>query len=122
MRYLSLLVLLAACTDQGPFVPAGAIPWNPPSALVDSLWAATETCSGLEGDSRPIQWYIVPVARFDTPLGEAMGMWDGDRSIYLAEPNYPTHQPWPFVVQHEMLHALLHSGAHPAVFDTCHLR
>lgn len=126
MRYLILVALLglalAGCADQGPYVPPQAFPWAPPEAQIDSLWRATEACSGLSGNWRTLDFYIVPASELDTPTGKALGMWDGHDGIYLAEPNFPTWMPWPRTIQHEMLHALARSVEHGAAFDACGLR
>ena len=94
-------------------LPAGAIRYTP-SADYATWWAELESCSGRTGDLGTIRWYVVPSATTFTVKGrEYWGMWyeEGNR-IVLAENS--THIVGD--IAHEMLHALLRRGDHPAEY------
>lgn len=108
MRYLVLLALVGCTNPTAPFVPLGAVPWDPPAATIDSLWHVDEACSGLRGDWRSLEWYLVPGVVYDTPNGPATGSWDGGRNIYVStDAFFEGRIVSPGVIRHEMLHVLL---------------
>ncbi len=114
---LGLLGTLAACEMLAPPspLPATATLVTPPEQY-HTWWAATEACSGLTGDFRAIQWYVVPDSlTFTTESGEKVGLWSessaGTRIILAGA--YAEHE---LVVRHEMLHALLDREGHPAEY------
>ena len=76
-------------------------------------WRMTEACSGREGNLDAITWYWVMSSEF-TIAGESYdGYWFGaDDRILLSFPSVSDGR----VVRHEMLHALLQSGAHPVEY------
>lgn len=76
-------------------------------------WRMTEACSGLEGNLDAITWYWVMSSEFSI-AGEAYdGYWfAADDRIVLSWPSVSDGR----VVRHEMLHALLRSGAHPVEY------
>jgi hypothetical protein len=114
---LLLLGLAAACVPQamaGPD-PEGAIPLPAP-AVYAAWFARTEACAGLRGDPARIEWLVVPgVETFPTEAGPKHAMWTrrGDRHRIVLAGNYVQHE---MVVRHEMLHALLGRGGHPAEY------
>lgn len=104
---LPALLLLSACMFEPP---AGAQLIEPPAEW-RAVWETAQACSGLEGDFSELHFYVVPVADMPTKAGETRG-----HDIYIRE-------DWqiPFVVKHEMIHALgIHD--HPRIpFATpCH--
>lgn len=139
MRYLALLVLLAACGDA--FAPTGAVSYTPP-AYYALLWDSVRTCSGRGGDMARITWFRAPATgsfgSFPDQNGRpVLGLWIGPHSIYLSSAIVDYEEPPPSsgdefdwilwwdhhkVPAHEMLHDLLQTPDHPAVFDTCDMR
>jgi hypothetical protein len=119
---LLLLALAAAAgcaTDPvGPAFPRDAMPIGARPVQYATWWRMTEACSGLRGDLDAVRWYAVPSGPFAVGGGAGAearydGYWfgDGNRIVLAAG--------WTGVgatVRHEMLHALLQSGAHPAAY------
>ena len=106
--------LLAACLAH-PFEPGEARPFSPPPPLYAVWWQRMETCSQISAPLGQVEWYEVPGDQFETPDGPRWGWWGPPHSIYIAE----THLSDERLVEHEMLHELLQTGAHPVVFATC---
>lgn len=76
-------------------------------------WRMTEACSGLEGNLDAITWYSVMSSEFTIDGESYDGYWFGaDDRILLSYPSVSDGR----VVRHEMLHALLRSGAHPVEY------
>lgn len=113
VRALALLLLLGGCRT---FTAPPADHLNPPVAYL-AWWDATQTCAGLTGEFGRITWYVT-AERFASPDGLVAGWWASAHTITLAGLATDDEQ----TVRHEMLHDLLQSGDHPAVFDTCGLR
>ena len=115
-RYRTLALLPAAAAvlhacdlPTEPF-PAGAVPFDPPSAYA-AWWDLTESCAGVQRDFSRIRWYVVPGATtISVSGGEYHGAWysQGNR-IVLAERAQMSGQ----LVRHEMLHALIARAGHP---------
>ena len=75
-----------------------------------------QDCSHLSGDLSRVTWFGVPGANFGCPNGgNCNGLWVRPHTIYIANERRNDS----LVVEHEMLHDLLQSGFHPAVFQTC---
>ncbi len=120
-----LLLLLFAVGCLAPFVPADAVPFQPPRVYLE-LWKEVEACSGMSGEFGLLEWFVVVGSddAFSCPehAGHCDGWWEPPHDIYLAEAevnNTATHYR---AVRHEMLHDLLRTGEHPAAFETCGLR
>ena len=121
-----MLSSVAACAVPraagAPLAPVERA-WEVPTLeLYSDWWRKTEECSGRKGDMSEVTFYAV-----DAPTGAiglngtvAHGWWvrQGNR-IYL--PANALGEEW--LVRHEMLHALLQRGSHPAgqFVDACHL-
>ena len=114
----------AACEALTPppaTAPSAAAATPPPDYA--RWWEETERCSGLSGDFRTIEWYVIPrVSTFATQHGERVGLWSASStgaSVVLAE-NFADNE---LVVRHEMLHALLGQRGHPTEYFArrCHL-
>ncbi len=113
-RAVAVVVLFAlgcALFPTGPPLPDGAVvmaalpqyaPW----------WRLAERCSGLSGDPAAVSWYSVPGA--DILRGtEYQGVYyPASRRIVLAG-RHLSDGP---IVRHEILHALLAVGGHPATY------
>src|SRR6266568_1665130 len=105
-RVVGLVGLLSAaggCLD--PFSPPdGTHPFTPPANYA-AAWQSVENCSGLRGDVRRIEWFMVPATSYfcgaETPCD---GTWRPPHSIYLAEQVAFDSANGYFTVRHEMLH------------------
>jgi len=128
-RFLRLAVVaLAASACALPKVAGAPIApvdraWAVPTLeLYQEWWRKTEKCSGLRGDMAAVTFYAVDSPSGAISLGTdvAHGWWmrKGNR-IYL--PANALGEEW--LVRHEMLHALLQRGSHPAekFVNACHL-
>jgi hypothetical protein len=96
------------------FEPAGARRVVAPPAYT-VWWNQMEDCAGVTAPLDRIEWYIVRGEQFATPEGPRWGWWDPPHTIYIAQ----THWWDEPLVEHEMLHDLLQTGAHPAAFQKC---
>lgn len=121
---LGLIATLAACEALAPPTP---LPINSQQLLAPDQyrvwWAATESCSGINGNFDAIMWFMVPDAQtIDTPEGPKVGLWShSSRGVRIVlAGNYVDNE---LVVRHEMLHALLDRSGHPADYFElrCHL-
>lgn len=74
-----------------------------------------ETCAQIIAPMSRVDWYEVPGVEFATPQGPRWGWWQPPHTIYLAAAHALDEQ----LVEHEMLHDLLHIGTHPPIFQTC---
>ena len=114
-RIATLLLAVLGCRDvAAPVVlPPNTRPLAPRPIQYATWWRMTEACSGLQGNLDAITWYLVRSQEIDIG-GEAYdGYWyeDGNR-ILLSKPSVRDGG----TVRHEMLHALLQSGAHPVEY------
>lgn len=95
------LLLLAACSSLGVEAAIqGKRPFDPPPIYVD-WWAATEACSGREGDFEAIDWFLAIGIDADGVVARAR--WSPPHEIILVE----GHEDDEKTVRHEMLHDLL---------------
>ena len=108
------LLLLGACLAR-PFEPADARPFVSPPPRYTVWWQRVETCAEITAPLDRVEWYEVPGDQFATPGGPRWGWWEPPHSIFIAT----THLSDERLVEHEMLHELLQTGAHPVVFETC---
>jgi hypothetical protein len=121
-----LLSSLAACAlpraGAAPLAPVERAWAVPTLELYQEWWTKTEACSGRTGDMSQVAFYAVDSPSGAIALGQEKGhgWWirDGNR-IYL--PANALSEEW--LVRHEMLHALLQTGAHPTdqFVEACHL-
>lgn len=99
--------------------PTAAVPFAPHGQYA-FWWQLTESCSGLTGSFARVHWYeIRGVDTYNVAGADgAAGTWwrEGDR-IVLAGNVLDDGR----VVRHEMLHALIGAGGHPAAYfqDRC---
>jgi len=117
-RFVLLLLLgvfISSCESTlEPALPVGAVPFDPP-ADYGVWWNEVEACSGLKGDFRSVQWYEMPGSTAFEYGGvrNIQGRWSPQgNTITLAERLMSDSM----LVRHEELHALLHSGEHPALY------
>lgn len=112
----AVLLLLAGCTGEDPWGPVGAVvPFAPPPEY-RTYYAAMEACSGRTGDFDAISWWLADSLR--TPPGELVtkGEWEAPHTIRLRR-GYEGND---WIVDHEMLHDLLQTTAHPSPpFGVC---
>jgi len=115
-RPLLALLLLAACTD--PFIPEGTVRVDPPPEY-RAWWDQSRACIG-KPEVRyfdEIEWFIAPELLRASDGTDAVALTIGER-VYLYEPWAAT--PW--VVQHELAHAINGIRGHPAdPFLKCYL-
>lgn len=125
LAFLAILLALGACDPGlGPMspLPDNAVEFVPPAEYQD-WWARTEVCSDGLRQPAGIVWFVVPeVSSFMTSDGEVLARWsrgtNGARIVVAG-----AYIGSEFVVRHEMLHALLDRGDHPAEYfvDRCAL-
>ncbi len=125
-RFSCLAATVSACAlpraGGAPVAPVERSWAVPTLELYQEWWRRTEECSGLKGDMSRVTFYAVDSPSGSISLGRevAHGWWirDGNR-IYL--PANALSEEW--LVRHEMLHALLQRGSHPADYfvKRCHL-
>jgi hypothetical protein len=105
-----------------PLAPLGRSWAVPTLGLYQEWWDKTVACSGQSGNMKDVSFYAVDAPSGAIELaGEMAHAWwvrEGNR-IYLPA-NALGHE---WLVRHEMLHALLQKGSHPAeIFvDACHV-
>lgn len=130
MRRLLCAVLLFAgisgCAAPraagAPLAPMGRSWAVPTLGLYQEWWDKTVACSGKQGKMTDVAFYAVDAPAGAIELkGELAHAWwvrEGNR-IYL--PASALGEEW--LVRHEMLHALLQKGSHPAsIFvESCHV-
>ena len=99
--------------------PTSAVRFEPSLiALGDTYrawWQEVEECAGQTGDFASVAWYTVPASGSALLIDgrEYSGAWySAGNRIVLAENTIH----WGAGVRHEMLHALIHDGAHPRQF------
>ena len=124
-----LAVAGAACLVAGAGLVSGgcevsSAPVNArrvtPLATYTDWWQADEACSGLTGDFKNIDWYVVPADSDggfwcqDGPDHTCAGEWVAPHAIYLAGPNrtYPEgYAVDEWTVRHEI--CLLYTSPSP---------
>ena len=121
-----LMVGTSACAAPkaagAPLAPLGRSWAVPTLGLYQEWWDKTMACSGQRGQMTDVSFYAVDAPAGAIELaGEMAHAWwvrEGNR-IYL--PASALSEEW--LVRHEMLHALLQRGSHPAsVFvKACHV-
>jgi len=116
---LSVCLAFTGCDlltpSDPPPLPANAQVFRAPPDY-HKWWGLTERCSRLTGSYDRIRWYVVPDAdSFPTADGEKVGYWSrtGDGARIIIAGRYLGSE---LVVRHEMLHALLNRGGHPAEY------
>jgi hypothetical protein len=115
----TLLACESAPTELSALPPDAQV--FTPEPIFREWWVQVEACSGRTGDYTSIHWYFVPGDEpfISPPLGKAvLGYWDSyDNRIILLQyvPNRSA------LARHEILHALLRRGDHPAEYfqDRC---
>lgn len=103
--------LLVACQLSEPFpFPSESLRlYSPPMPLYTLWWEAVEACAGRTASLANVSWYVTQPGQLLVVRGDTLdGAWfaDGNR-IALFRGVGP-------VVRHEMLHAILRDGTHPA--------
>lgn len=73
-------------------------------------WRETEACAGRTGNFERVRWFVREGSDFACPTGRCVGRWESGHRIYVAR----RWQHHPLVIRHEMLHAILGTGDHPA--------
>lgn len=121
-----LMVGTSACAAPraagAPLAPLGRSWAVPTLGLYQEWWDKTVACSGRQGQMSGVNFYAVDAPAGAIELGgETAHAWwvrEGNR-IYL--PASALGEEW--LVRHEMLHALLQRGSHPAgmFVQACHV-
>lgn len=80
-------------------------------------WAALEECAGRQGTLSSVNWFVIP-GYFVIVEGRAYdGYWLKERNaVIFAEAQFEAADRRPHVLRHELLHALLGRGDHPAEY------
>lgn len=117
-RFVPVAALSVTACLAHPFEPTNARPLDHAPQVYSIWWQQVEDCAGVTAPLDRVEWYEVPGGQFATPDGPRWGWWSPPHAIYLAE----THLLDQELVEHEMLHDLLQTGEHPAVFETCNVR
>ena len=115
LRYQLVVVcsVLSACgLWQDSDFPASAERFAPP-AHFQTWWQVVEACSGRTAPLRDVLWYAVPPFQLQIDGESAYGAWFA-RSNRIALIQDVMGDP--VVVRHEMLHAILRDGDHPAEY------
>lgn len=118
-------IAIGGCSSLGPGdadLPIGAVPMVA-GPQYQEWFARTQACSGLSGQVKDVQWFVVPNADvFETRVGPKVGMWEktGGAARIIIAGRYTGHE---MVIRHEMLHHLLDRSGHPSEFfvDRCKL-
>jgi hypothetical protein len=88
---------------------------RPDSAI--AWWKALEGCAGRTGDLAAVKWLTVP--GYSVVIGgEGFdGYWLKDlNAVVFGEEQFAAANRRGFIIRHELLHALLQTGAHPTEF------
>lgn len=75
-------------------------------------WRMTEGCSGVRGDLSTVKWYTMSEPLIVDGQSYAAYWWRDDNRIVLSLDQAFNGR----TVRHEMLHALMQSGAHPTEY------
>lgn len=115
----ALALLALACrgdgptSSPGPALPSDARTLDPLPVEYDAWWRATEACADRQGDLTTVRWYTTPGDSLRVGATTFDAYWfAAGNTIVVARP-YVRDGP---VVRHEMLHALLRRGDHPAAY------
>src|SRR4051812_48428312 len=94
-----------------PPLPEGATQFSAP-AVYTRWWAIVEQCSGLRGSLAGVHWYSTPDQLWNpnNSTDPVEGYWSLASNRVVLNSNDTIDGP---TVRHEMLHALIRSGAHP---------
>ena len=113
-EFVAMMMLLMACVQV--WEPNGLQRFDPPP-IYEKWWAATKECSGLSGDYRKVEWYVVPGEMIVAPTGEmGKAWWVEPHRIYVATLWVKNEH----LIRHEMLHELLQvAGHHWSAFERC---
>lgn len=115
----ALTLLALACRGNDPTSSTGAalprdtLALGPLPVEYDAWWRVTEACADLQGDLTAVRWYTTPGDGLRVGATTFDAYWfAAGNTIVVARP-YVRDGP---VVRHEMLHALLRRGDHPAAY------
>lgn len=114
LSVLALCVTTATCRGifEPPF-PMNAVLISPP-AQYRVWWEVVERCSGRTGSFDGVSWYRVPLGEGLTVDGEsAAGAWFAARNSIAIGDGWRASGS---LVRHEILHAILQTGSHPAKY------
>ena len=118
-RLTLLVVCLAAVSCREPVVPEqyfppGAVPLDPVPTVYATWWGETEECSRRTGNFGSVRFYVVPgVDGWSAGSGFIEGAWvESGNRITVGELRAMRAR----VLRHEMLHAILQRGDHPAEY------
>ncbi len=115
MRY-ALLFLVLGCSSFDP-TEVAAVRFIPPASY-RMEWGIAEQCSGRQGDLRDVVFYVVPDSEaFETPKGRVLGNYNSHRHEITIAGGVLND---PFVVRHEMVHALGIQSHKNRAFRDCH--
>ena len=117
---LVLGALVGGLIAAGCRMPTEAMPLPPDAVAItpppeyERWWRDTQDCSAIRGELHTVHWYVVPnVTTVRSDDGDAAGFWSPRGDVIVLAGWY---QDSPWVVRHEMLHALLQVHGHPPEF------
>jgi hypothetical protein len=112
---LGAAMLAGACEAPTAALPDGAIAFAPLPPYA-TWWQLLESCSGLTGSFAAVQWYVADAVDPSDDLVNGEWLSAGNRIVVT-----PRSARDGGVVRHEMLHALVRGGGHPAEYfaDRC---
>ena len=116
-RFLLLIVLLVVACDPdgivGPRVNLSLAVRIEPTTQYAQWWSDIEACSGMWGSLSGVRFYVLPGYDFPVNGKDFWGYWieTGNKIVVAA-----AHAGDKKLVEHEMMHALLQTGLHPALY------
>jgi hypothetical protein len=106
-----LCLAVSACGIRESDFPESAVYFIPPAEW-RAWWEVLESCSGRRGDFDSVRWFRVLSGEINVRGETAFAAWyeRGNRIALTSETERGE------LVRHEMLHALLQGGSHPAEY------
>lgn len=112
-----LAALTLACRTDGPTarteLPGDVLALGPLPVEYDAWWRATEACADRQGDLATVRWFTTPGDSVRVGTATFDAYWFAAGNTIVVGRAYVRDGP---VVRHEMLHALLGRGDHPAEY------
>ena len=111
--FISALAALGCRDPIAVTFPPTAVRLTVAPPLFRGWWEVVESCSGRTGAFEAVDWYSTASGTLSSRGENAVGVWFPDGNRIVVARSWMDHGP---LVRHEMLHAILQSGSHPAEF------